>query len=408
MQQYNIPVLLSNVFEWYDFTVYAFLGVPLGMIFFRGENINAAIISSYSVVAVSFLLRPLGALFFGWLADRRGVTASLKYTTLLMTVSASLIALLPGSSAAGLLSPVLLIFLRCIQGFAAGGELPSLASWTQENVPEGKYRHVLFTLPNAGGMAGVLLASFTVFILYECFSEDEVLLWAWRIPFLLGIPVVYFLLIVRLNLPELKKKITAGSVNGKKITYKSIIRMSAVMSFLQVSFYILFIWLSVYLENYLQMEHSFVKAVNLISLAGLALTTIISGSLCSRLRPDRMVFASALGCTLFTCPLFLMINTKSVALICLAMAAFVFMTGLIQRSYMYLLSTSLSGKNKNKIISMIYIMPAVLSGGTAGYLCSHFVLVCKQPDFPELYLMTFSLIVTLLYIAFKWYKEPST
>ena len=65
----SVLPLLGNLLEWYDFAIYGYLAQPLGDAFFPAESNSAAFLSSFAVFAVGFLMRPIGSLVLGPLAD---------------------------------------------------------------------------------------------------------------------------------------------------------------------------------------------------------------------------------------------------------------------------------------------------------------------------------------------------
>lgn len=178
---------ITNVFEWYEFTIYSFLAIPIGMAFFNSKSPKMAILESLFVFAFSYLVRPLGSIFFSYIGDKYHSSIALKYSMIAMAIPTALIGILPGYDEIGLLAPSSLVTLRFIQGFAAGGELPSCASFLYEVSSNDDNKNIICSMTNIGGMIGVLLASFSVYVLYSFFSSDEIIKWYWRIPFILSI-----------------------------------------------------------------------------------------------------------------------------------------------------------------------------------------------------------------------------
>lgn len=116
--------LVANIFEWYEFVIYAYLADILGAIFFHADDSVSGLIKAFAVFAVGYFARPLGSLFFGMLGDRIGRGYPLKITLLMMATPTALIGFLPVYADIGILAPSLLLVLRLIQGFAMGAEWP--------------------------------------------------------------------------------------------------------------------------------------------------------------------------------------------------------------------------------------------------------------------------------------------
>ncbi|HEY2764124.1 MAG TPA: MFS transporter [Pseudonocardiaceae bacterium] len=112
----------GNVTEWYDFGVYAYLEPTIGKVFFSGLTSTGQVLAVAGSFAASFVVRPLGGLFFGPLGDRIGRSNVLSITMILMALGTFGLALIPSYAAIGMTAPVLLLLCRLVQGFSTGGE----------------------------------------------------------------------------------------------------------------------------------------------------------------------------------------------------------------------------------------------------------------------------------------------
>src|SRR3990167_7941779 len=108
---------VANVFEWYDFSIYAYLADVIGAVFFVEKTVQIALIKTFAVFALSYLVRPLGSVFFGCLADHYGRSWSLKTSLLMMAVTTLLLGFLPNYNSAGVFAIIFLLILRMLQGF---------------------------------------------------------------------------------------------------------------------------------------------------------------------------------------------------------------------------------------------------------------------------------------------------
>lgn len=126
---------MGNFVEWFDFAVYGFLATVIASQFFPSDNVSAGLLKTFGVFAVAFAMRPLGGIFFGVLGDKLGRKGVLSLTILLMAGATTLIGILPTHASLGLAAPVLLTFLRCLQGFSAGGEYAGSIAYVMEHSP---------------------------------------------------------------------------------------------------------------------------------------------------------------------------------------------------------------------------------------------------------------------------------
>jgi len=180
---------LGTMIEYYDFQLYGVMAVTLSTLFFVGGDDNTALLRTLAIFGVAFLARPLGGIFFGWLGDRRGRTTALMATIVGIGIASALMGFLPTYAALGLAAPVLLLLCRLLQGFFAGGEITGAATYVAECSPA--HRRGFFGAFNpAAATLGLSLASGVAGLVSMMFGREALQDWAWRIPFLLSIPLI--------------------------------------------------------------------------------------------------------------------------------------------------------------------------------------------------------------------------
>ena len=146
---------LSTVVEWYDFTLYLYFATVLSRVFFGGGQ--EAMLVTLAGFAVSYLMRPLGALCFGHLGDRLGRRWMLLASMALMAAAMLATALLPTAATAGATAGVLLLILRCVMAFSVGGEYTGVVAYLLESAPA-RRRGLVTSLASAASEVGALLA----------------------------------------------------------------------------------------------------------------------------------------------------------------------------------------------------------------------------------------------------------
>src|SRR5690242_7913936 len=178
-----IIAALSTIVEWYDFTLYLYFATVLSRVFFGpGE---ASLITTLAGFAVAYLMRPLGAIFFGHIGDRHGRRTSLLMSVALMTAAMLALGLIPTRVQIGPAAGMMLLLLRCVMGFAVGGEYTGVVAYLLEGArPE--RRGLITSLAAAASEIGGLLAVGVSALTVSLLSETAVADWGWRIPFLLG------------------------------------------------------------------------------------------------------------------------------------------------------------------------------------------------------------------------------
>lgn len=192
---------IGSAVEYYDFFIYGTAAALIfPKLFFSAGNPQAAAIASFATFGVAYITRPLGAVALGHIGDRFGRKKVLTFTLLLMGLSTFMIGCLPTYDQIGILSPILLVIARLLQGVSAAGEQAGANSMTLEHAPANK-RAFFTSFTLSGTQAGLILATL-VFLPITQMPEAQMLSWGWRIPFFLSALVVAVGFWVRRTLPE--------------------------------------------------------------------------------------------------------------------------------------------------------------------------------------------------------------
>jgi MHS family proline/betaine transporter-like MFS transporter len=179
----TVIAAFSTIVEWYDFTLYLYFATVLSRVFFGpGE---ASLITTLAGFAVAYLMRPLGAIFFGHIGDRYGRRTSLLMSVALMTAAMLALGLIPTRVQIGPAAGMMLLLLRCVMGFAVGGEYTGVVAYLLEGArPE--RRGLITSLAAAASEVGGLLAVGISALTVSLMSNTDLDAWGWRIPFLFG------------------------------------------------------------------------------------------------------------------------------------------------------------------------------------------------------------------------------
>ncbi|MEU7817846.1 MFS transporter [Pseudonocardia sp. NPDC049154] len=192
---------VGNVAEWYDFGIYSYLAaVALDRVFFPDAGDWAPVLT-LGAFAAAFLVRPLGGLVFGPLGDRIGRTKVLSATVLMMAVATVLLGLVPGHAAIGVAAPLIVLFLRMLQGFSAGGEYTGALTLVAEYSPD-RRRGFFGSWLEFGTLVGYTLGAGTSAVLIALLPSDDLLSWGWRLPFMLALPLGITGIYLRMRLEE--------------------------------------------------------------------------------------------------------------------------------------------------------------------------------------------------------------
>jgi MFS family permease len=191
----------GNVIEWYDFYIFGSLATILSVKFFEKSHPVAALLSTIALFTAGFLVRPLGALLFGWLGDRVGRKYTFLMTLTGMALGTGAIGLIPSFESIGLAAAFILFGLRMIQGLCLGGSYGGAITYVAEHVSDerrGYYTGWLQTSPTLG----IVLSLLVIIAVRTYFGEAAFNDWAWRLPFLFSFLLVFITLYMRLNFEE--------------------------------------------------------------------------------------------------------------------------------------------------------------------------------------------------------------
>ena len=191
----------GTAFEWYDFFIFGSLAAVISKVFFASLEPTAAMIAALGLFAAGFAFRPLGAIIFGAMGDRIGRKATFLTTVSLMGGATFAIGLLPTYEQAGILAPILLIFLRICQGTALGGEYGGAAIYVAEHAEDHNRGAATGWIQSSAGV-GLMAALGVIFITRTALGEEDFAAWGWRIPFLASILLLGISLWMRFKLSE--------------------------------------------------------------------------------------------------------------------------------------------------------------------------------------------------------------
>ena len=192
---------LGTVFEWYDFYLYGALAAIIARQFFSPLDAGSAFIFALLAVAAGFIVRPFGALLFGWLGDIIGRKYTFLVTMLIMGLSTFIVGILPTYDSIGVAAPVILIGLRLLQGLAMGGEYTGAAIYVAEHAPHGR-RGAYTAWIQTTATLGLLMSLLVILGTRTGVGEDAFAQWGWRIPFLVSIVLLGVSVWIRLSLDE--------------------------------------------------------------------------------------------------------------------------------------------------------------------------------------------------------------
>ncbi len=407
--------MVGNVLEWYDFVVYGFLAVILGELFFPSTDPMVSLIKSFAVFAVGFLMRPIGAIVFGYIGDRFGRKKSLTISIILMAVSTTAIGLLPTYQQIGILAPILLVTLKLLQGLSVGGEYTTSVSFIVEHAPENR-RGLFGSVAILGAVFGILLGSASGAFITKILSEEALYSWGWRILFFTGVLLGFVGYYVRRNIDETPKFLELEyeeMVDKKPIRdlfknyKKEFLKTFFLSTFQAVGFYTIFVYIANHLNVFVKFPKAEALTINTISMIVLAVLIPFFGFISDKIGRKPLILFSTGLTVLLAYPLFVLLSKGTFETALASQIIF----ALIVAGFMSILPTTLveifPTKVRNSGYSIGYNLPFAIFGGTAPLIATYLIKVTGDINSPSFYLIAAALVAFIVGLTLKeTAKEP--
>lgn len=319
--------IFGSMLEWYDFYLYATMAaIVFSKIFFDNSDPKTATLMAFSTFAIGFIARPFGGILFGYLGDKFGRKQVLVLTFCLMGVCTTLIGLIPSYASIGIWAPILLVFIRIIQGLGAGAELSGAAVTSYEHAAQGK-RGSQGAWPALGLNLGLLLSSLTIYLL-TINGNEFLLAGGWRIPFICSIVLVGVGLWVRNSIPEtpqfqeLSKEAVKAKTSPLKALFKNDLKGLAVVFFVAIGYNALSYIFKTFSLAYLTQFKGVDVHVTSLSVTIASLVAIVAvpcfGWLCDKWSSKTVLMLGGLCSLLFAYPFLALLNSGESLMIYLA------------------------------------------------------------------------------------------
>jgi MFS transporter, MHS family, shikimate and dehydroshikimate transport protein len=322
-----VTALIGSALEWYDFGLY---GVTAALVFaplfFPTFSPVAGTLAAFTTYAVGFLSRPLGGIIFSHYGDRVGRKPVLAATLIVMGISTCLMGLLPTYHQIGIWAPITLVVLRLLQGLGAGAEYGGAALLLAEQNPNRRGFYGGFAA--SGVFVGVVLSLGVFSLVTGPMSQESLLSWGWRVPYLLSVIVVGVGLYLRLAMPETPEFARDVQERHAEATVplwevlrdhpkRVLLGMGTNLALVGYS-YVVQTYVLAYITTDLGLSRNIGLLGVVIAAAVGAVTMPLFGALADRIGTRQVIMAGAIGSALFAFPFFWMLDTRETGLIWLA------------------------------------------------------------------------------------------
>ncbi len=406
LRRVTFASFFGSFIEWFDYGSYLYFASIISLVFFPSGDKTLAILQTYAVFALSFLMRPIGGIVWGYLGDKKGRRWTLTMTIVIMTGATVAIGLLPSYEAIGYVAPVALLLFRMAQGFSASGEYSGAATFLAEYAPR-KHRGLYCSLVPASAAGGLLLGSATATLFSAMLSPEALYAWGWRIPFLIALPFGIIVWYVRARLEdspsyrEMKEKLEEkGGAKGKNSPtillfrkhFKPLIISFGVASLNAVGFYMVLTYLPNYMTETVMMDPTVAHGLTTVMLVAYIAFIFGMGVLSDKFGRKKMLIGACLGFIILAIPAFLLLDTGSWQLTLLVMLVMAAILTVNDGTLASFLSESFPTEVRFSGFALSFNMANAIFGGTVPMVSTWLISVTGSPLSPAFYLIAISLI----------------
>lgn len=401
--------MVGNILEWYDFTLYGYLAVIMAQLFFPSENQLASLLASFGAFAVGFFFRPLGSVMFGYIGDKYGRKTALVISIMLMAIPTFLIGLLPTYQQIGIIAPVLLVFLRILQGLSTGGEYTTSVSFVVEHAPQDR-RGFFGSINLLGAVIGIMFGSLVGAFLTTVLDKQQILEWGWRVGFLAGVILAIVGVYIRRKTHEtpifleISQKVENHNPILKTVKdhYRELI-IAIIFSSLQgVAFFLLFMFMPTFYSKFLGLDMSTALFINTFAMFILVLFIPVMATISDKIGRKPLLFISTFLYTTISPFLFYLMTSGKINTIILAHVIFAVISSLFMSILPTVLIEIFPADIRNTAFSIGYNISLGIFGGTVPMLATYLIHKTNWLLSPAIYL---SLVAGIVFFTVFFIEE---
>jgi MFS family permease len=400
---------LGGALEFYDFIIFIVFAKIISALFFPAQDLTASLMFTFGVFALGYIVRPLGGFLFGHFGDRFGRKKTFIASVLMMAIPTFLMGLLPTYETIGITASVLLIIFRLLQGLSVSGELPGAIIFVAESVPaqhRGAACGVIFFAINCGLLLGSLMGSF----LTSTLSQEELMQWGWRIPFLTGglLGVVSYYLRKKLRetplfetIAQQKTKETAPALVIFKHYRKQLLQGVGIAASGATLFTICFLYLPTYLSNTFQFPLRQLFDLNSFAVLVFAIQAVLMAGLSDRVGRKTVMRVGTIGFILLSYPLFMLFQQQEFLWVIGAVVLFALMGACISGIFPCLLVEMFPTRVRYTGFAVTYNITYAIFGGLTPLIVTALIRTTGEPLAPAFWLMGTSLLAFFTLFTLK-------
>lgn len=408
---------VGNITEWYNFLLYSYLATVISKEFFPLENELLSLTLTFTLFALSFIVRPIGGILFGWIGDTYGRQRALLISLCMMAIPTFIIGCLPTFKSIGILSPILLCVCRILQGLSAGGEHTGSAIYMAEHAPESRRALWITTVPTSAAL-GILFSSAMSLLIVSSFSSEQLLAWGWRVGFWIGTLFCLGSIFLRVGLPEtpafLKshekkahKRYPISALLNNKAMLKNLFIAMVLAGSWGIFYQILFIWMPTYLNHFLHLSKSLSLQINSAYLLLFACLVLGVGYLADRLNLKMLLTSACMAMLIAAYPLFLLLSSGHLLHICIALTIFTLIFSVYLPTAFICMIDLFSVDIRYTALSLGFNTGLAIFGGTCPLVVTWLIEITGKNTAPATYMILAAVFALLMCLVLQEKKHTA-
>lgn len=410
MKKVVVAGMIGNGLEWYDYALYGQVAWLLSTLFFPTGDPFIQMLAVYGVFAAGFIVRPLGAMFFGWLGDSYGRRISMVVAILMMAIPTGLIGILPTYAEIGIWAPILLTIIRLLQGMSLGGEFSGSITYIVEHAPPNK-RGIAGAASLVSLILGFLLGLLVVKGMIAHQGQEAFEAWGWRVPFLIGVLIGLIGLYIRNHCsesPAYEEAKQSGNISKTPIreAFKKhkpeMLKGFAIYITVTMPFYLTTIYFIGFSKVHLQMDANHALLLSVYNMMAMLLVIPFSAWLSDIIGRKKIMMSAAMAMLMTSYPLFSLLSPESShTTIMLAQLTFSIILGLYIGPVAALLVELFPTSVRFTGMAIAYNFSAALFGGTAPMVCEWLLKTFGDAQAIAFYVMACSMVSIVAFIFYR-------
>ena len=406
---------VGNILEWFDYGIYGQLAAVISAIFFPSKDPLTSLLFTFVVFGVGFVMRPVGAMVFGHIADKYGRKIALSWTIIIMGGSTFIMGLIPPFARIGVLAPLILAATRLLQGFSTGGEWGGATAFIVEYAPENR-RGFYGSFQQVSNIGGVMFGSLTAVILTYSLSQQSLYAWGWRLPFVFGITlgaVGWYMRTKLEDTPAYKKVEDSKQIEKSPVktafanNYVGIIKAMGLTAIWTVAYYILLIFMPTYINKMLHLPLNRSLLSNFFSFILLLLLMPVFGHLSDKIGRKPVLLTSCLGYAVCTYPLFVWIGDGNFMKLVVAQLILGIFLAMFSGAGIAFSAEIFPTAVRVSTLSIGYNIMVAAAGGMAPFIATYLIKVTGNNVAPAFYVVIAAIVSGIAILTLpETYNKP--